>query len=453
MKIKYQLKKIYPLFFLLLLVTRINAQESPVGYTLEKCIGYALNRNNVIQQHNSEIGESEYKRKEQQSQLLPQVSINSQYDRYLEIPSTILPGEIIGQPGEKISVQAGTKNVLDLSARLEQVIYDPGLFQGIKIARSNVELQQLRKSLTEEDVIYNVCHVFYELMSSEEELRVVDTISLKQEELFQIIRQKVNEGASRPIDLNRIQVNINNLKLRKKGLINVIFQQKNYLKTLLGMPIGDLFEINYTSSELIEIADIFPSLAGYNYIGLDILEKQKDIIGIQIKQEKQKYLPVLSGLIAGGYQFQSDKFRITKDPWASSVVVGLRLRFPIFDGFAKRNKIKQLRFQQQNVDFQIRDKQLELDANQRNAINQLQTSYESINEQKNNLLLAEDNYNKTNLLYQEGLIDITDVFNTESTLFNSKVSYVKELINYKKSHIDLLKSQGRLRNNIKAVIK
>lgn len=442
---KYQLKNIFLLFFLILFTVRICAQESLGEYSLQKCIDYALERNYTIRQHDSKIGDSEYKAKELGSQLLPQVSINGSYDRYLEIPSTILPGEIIGKPGEKISVQAGTKNVVDFSARLEQVIYNPGLFQGMKIAKSNIELQHLRRSLTEEEIIYNVSYVFYEIVSSEEELDVVRRMLQKQEELHQIISQKIDQGASRPIDLNRIQVSINNLQLKKRELLNLIYQQKNYLKVLIGMPVDELLEIHYSTTELIETPDIFTAPASRNTIELDILDKEKNIIGLQIKQEKKKYLPVLSGLISGGYQFQSDHLRVAKDPWYSSVVVGMRLSIPLFDGFTKRNKIKQLHFQQQNIDFQIKEATYKLNANQLNAINQMQTSHESINEQKQNLLLAEDNYSKTNLLYQEGLINITDVFSTESALFSTKISYIKELINYKKSYIDLLKSQGQLK--------
>lgn len=443
---KVQFNKSFFTLFLLLFFIKASAQTSLDKYTLEKCINYALDNNYGIRQINSEISESSYKTKEMQSKLLPQITGSGSIDRNLVIPTIILPGEIVGLPGEKLPIQNGTKNFLDFSARIEQVIYDPHLFQGLKIAKNNQELKQLRKSLTEEEMIYNVSYVFYEIISSEKEGTDVNIILSKQEELSKIIEQRIKEGVSRPIDLNRIQVNINNHKLKIKDLENLIFQKKNYLKTLIGFPVDETFEISYPSSDLNQTDDIFFTSTEHDYLELDILEKQKQIVSLQINQEKKNYLPTLSGLISGGYQFQSDELRITKDPWFSSVVVGLRLSVPIFDGFSKRNKIRQLQFQGDNLDFQIVEFKQNMLANEKNALKQLQTSLELINGQKHNLSLAEDNYGKTYMLYQQGLISITDVFDTEATLLNTKISYSKELINYKKNQIDLLKAQGKLKN-------
>lgn len=446
MKLKQKPLRCCLLLFFILIIGKINAQQTLHTLTLEKCIDYALRNNLKIRQAGLSQKESHYRISEVKSKILPQISGNGSVDRNLAIPTMILPGELVGAPGTKIPVQMGTKNVLDFSVRLEQVIYDPNLFQGMKIARTDSELHQLRGLLTEDETIYNVSHVFYGLMGSAEELKDIDTMLSKQTSLAEIVSEKVEKGITRQVDLNRIQVNVNNLKLKKKGIANVLFQQNNYLKTLIGMPVEEVLNIDYVLSASGNTPDSMISTLDSSYIELLILKKEKEMAGHLIRQEKNKYMPTLSGLVSGGYQFQSDQLRLTKDPWYNSVAVGVRLNIPLFDGFAKRNKIQQYNLQKQHIDFQIRDMQQGIMFSKLNAINQLNNSLSSIEEQKKNLLLAEDNYYKTSLLYNQGLIDIIDVFGTESTLLDTKIEYTRELINYKKAKVDLLKALGKLKS-------
>jgi hypothetical protein len=65
---------------------------------------------------------------------LPQINLSGSLDDNVALPKLVLPGEIIGQPGEQIPVEMGTQYVLDASARLEQVIFSPTFFAGIKNA-------------------------------------------------------------------------------------------------------------------------------------------------------------------------------------------------------------------------------------------------------------------------------------------------------------------------------
>jgi len=445
MKLKHKPVRNFIFLFFILNIGKINAQQTFHSLTLEGSIDYALRNNLKIRQADLEQKESQSRIREVKSKMLPQISGSGSVDRNLVIPTEMLPGELVGTPGVKIPVQMGAKNVLDFSLRLEQVIYDPNLFHGLKIARTDRELYQLRGLLTEDETIYNVSYVFYGLMGSAEELKDIDTMLSREQSLAKIVGEKVEKGISRQVDLNRIRVNINNLKLKKKLIENILFQQNNYLKTLIGMPVEETLNIDYILSSPDAKSDSSISTLDSSYVELDILEKEKEMVEHLIRQEKNKYLPTLSGLVSGGYQFQSDQLRIMKDPWYNSVAVGLRVNIPIFDGFAKRNKIQQFHFQKQHLDFQIMDMQQGIISSKLNAINQLNTSLSSIEDQKQNLILAEDNYDKTSLLYIEGLIDIIDVFATESTLLDTKIAYTKELINYKKAQVELLKTSGKLK--------
>ena len=66
--------------------------------------------------------------------------------------------------------------------------------------------------------------------------------------------------------------------------------------------------------------------------------------------------------------------------------------------------------------------------------------------QSENLKLAEKVYTQTMALYTEGLANITDLLETENSLYEVKIAYTTELIRYKKTEIDMLKASGTLNN-------
>lgn len=443
-------KILLPLFLCFLLLTNtVKAQEYTKAYSLKECLDFAVNNSYEIHKSNLDIREASYQVGEAKSGILPQVNINSEYDKYIALPSVVLPGEIIGQPGTQIPVQMGTKNELNFSASLEQVIFSPSLFTGIKVAKNNHELQRLRNIMTKEEIIFDVSNTYYDILNSMKELESTRYILAKQDSLYALTEERVKEGFTREVDLNRIKVNLTNMRMRESNLLNTISQQKKYLQILMGMPIEDGLELDDSEITQIESQDLHIVSPSQGVTQLNILEKQKNILELQKKQEQVKYLPSLSAVVSGGYQFQSDHLRLTKDPWFNSLLVGVRLSVPIFDGLGKRNRIKQIQMQSQKMDYEIVKTRQEISMNFLNAKDQLAVSYQSVQAQSENLQLAEKTYQQTIMLYNEGLAGITDVLDTETTLQDAKTSYVTEIVKYRKAEIDLLKANGELETLLK----
>jgi outer membrane protein TolC len=373
---------------------------------------------------------------------LPQVNAAGSFDNNLAIGKVILPGEIVGQPGTTIAAEMGTKYVLDASARVEQVVFSPSLFTGIKIAKNSIELQRLRATMTGEELIFNVSYAYYDILNSVQELGNINYIIDRQDSLYTLTKRRVEESITREVDLNRLKVNLTNLHVRSENIQNTIAQQKRYLQILMGMSIENTIEPD--DSEINNIAQIVQTSSLQNHTELQILAKQKDILDLEIRQIKNGYLPTLSVVASGGYQFQAENLRLSKEPWFSSFLIGARLSIPVFDGFGKRSQVRQKQAQLQRLYTDIQETSQNIDMNYRNAQQQLSVSRKSVSAQNENLQLAEKVYNQTLLLYQEGMAGMTDLLETETSLREAKTTYTAELIRCKKTEIDLLKSSGML---------
>ncbi|MDR1089838.1 MAG: TolC family protein [Prevotella sp.] len=266
-----------------------------------------------------------------------------------------------------------------------------------------------------------------------------------QDSLYRLMEKRVEENVTREVDLNRIKVNLTNLRAGGKNINNTILQQKHYLQILIGIPIEDAFDVDDSKVQNIGLSELRGYSQPQNRIELDVLNKQKEMLELEIRSHKMEYMPTLSAIATAGYQFQSNRLNLTKEPWYSSAIVGVRLTIPIFDGLGKRSRIRQKQTQLQGLDWNIRETQQTLSANYMNAKNQLEIIYELVQVQSANLQLAEKVYTQTMALYTEGLASITDLLETETSLHEVKIAYATELIRYKKTEIDLLKASGTLK--------
>jgi len=439
------MRTILILVSLLIIGNTVIAQNSNEKFTLGQCLDFAINNSYATHRANLDVIEAGYQINEARSNVLPQINASGSFEHSLVLPTTMLPGELIGESGTQIPVQMGSKNELDFGISVEQVIFSPTLFTGIKIARNSQELQRLRAAMTKEEVIFDVSNAFYDILNSMQELENIRYMISMQDSLYMLMEKRVEENITREVDLNRIKVNLTNLQARGKNMRNTLSQQKRYLQILIGIPIEDAFDVDDSEMKSIGISELRNYSQPQNRIELDVLNKQKEMLELEIRRQQMEYLPTLSAIATVGYQFQSDRLNLTREPWYSSAIVGVRLTIPIFDGLGKRSRIRQKQTQLQSLDWNIRETQQSLSANYMNAKNQLEIIYELVQVQSENLKLAEKVYTQTIALYTEGLANITDLLETETSLHEVKIAYTTELIRYKKTAIDLLKASGTLK--------
>ena len=125
---------------------QVKAIENSQKYSLRQCLDFALNNSYSLHKAKLDISGADYQIQEGKSEVLPQINATGSMDHSLVLSTTMLPGEIIGQPGMQIPVQMGAKNVLDFGVHVEQVVFAPALFTGIKIARNNRSEERLNSS-------------------------------------------------------------------------------------------------------------------------------------------------------------------------------------------------------------------------------------------------------------------------------------------------------------------
>jgi outer membrane protein TolC len=446
---KKKLKTII-LSFLLLCGFCVNGKAQnnpPATFGLQECLRYALQNSYEMHKSKFDAGESEAAHNVAKSGLLPQISGSASMTNNIKLPTMLMPGDFFGMPGEYIGVEMGAKYNAVAGIDLEQVIFDAGLFSDIKMSKNARELASLKEKMTQEELIYNIGNTFYDIMYSQNLLKDnIETLAIM-DSIYKKMELQVIQNVTREIELNRMKVNIGNMKVEIQKTHTLLSRQMNYLKVLMGMPLEYDFLLS-GNMELSPMEHLSSSNTTNNLSGkteLQILHNEKTTTELGIKQLKQMYIPALSLFASTSYNFENEKLTLSdRKFWSNGTAFGVRLSVPIFDGGTKHHKIRQSQFQLRKIEESIKQQQQTLKSNLQNARLQLQISIQSTDAQQENMEVAEKSYKQGIMLYEEGLYSITDLLDIEKSFREAQSAYIYELSNYHKSIIELKKSEGTL---------
>ncbi len=304
----------------------------------------------------------------------------------------MLPGAMNqAEPGKPMALEVGTTWNASASGTLTQQLFNQSVFTGLQAARSGEEYYALQTQQTKEDVIYNVSALYYGLLVRKEKLSVIQSNIDKMTKLVETTQSQLDNGLAKRIDLDRIKVNLVNFQTQKTQLINMLKVDENTLKTLLGMPVSEVIEFPAMALSDIEqkaaVTQDFGSFNLENRTEFKVLKKTEELQQFQKKAYVSEYFPQLSFNAQYSYNGLSDKFDLFKGgnttaQWFGMANIGLTLKIPIFDGFARRSRVNQADLTLQQIGKQLELNKLNLTTQFENARLNLLNSLTTIKTQR-----------------------------------------------------------------------
>ena len=97
------------------------------------------------------------------------------------------------------------------------------------------------------------------------------------------------------------------------------------------------------------------------------------------------------------------------------------------------------------VQEDLKNTELSLNLAFENAKTQISNSIITLNNQKENVELAQEVYDNTRNNYNQGLAPLTDLLDAENSLTTAQNNYSSALLDYRLAEIQLIKSQGNLK--------
>lgn len=439
------------ILFLCTIGLSVNAQVTTL--TLKDAVTYALQNKAEAKKAKLEVENSEYQIQETRSRALPQISANGNLTYNPIIQTTVIDGAGFGAPGTTIQAAFGQKWTSTAGVSLTQAIFDQAVFTGLKAAKSTRQFYQINSQLTEEQVIERVANNYYQVYVQRQKLILLDSNYVNTSKVRDIIKGQFDNGLAKKIDLDRVNVKMSNISTQRQQILNAVQLQENALKFYIGMPMETEIEIPQSEFEVTPAAlsETPNTAARTEYL---LLKKQEELLILQKKSVEAEYYPSLS--LSAGYNYigqgpQMPWFAKPADGvyWSDFSSVGLNLRVPIFTGFGTRSRIRQADIKIRTLQEDIKDTQLSLDLEYKNATTQIKNSLITIENQKENMALAAEILDNTKNNYLQGLASLTDLLDAENASIEAQNNYTSAILDYKLAEVALIKSKGELKTLIK----
>lgn len=424
-----------------------SAQDAIVFNTLEKTISYAIANNNNLKstQINQEIIQAQIA--EVKGRALPQINGNAGFTDNFSLQEQQLPAEILGgEPGTTIGVAFGNRYQYSAGVNVQQELLNFQLFNSVKSTTALAELRNIQTLLTTQDLIVNVIQTYVQIQVFEKQIELLQQNFERTDNLITLSEAKLKEGIIKKLDLNQLLVNRSNLKTQIEDAIFGKNQQMRLFKVLLNVP--STTEISLL--EKLEDRDAYP-------LGIELLldanleyqqiEQSLTLSMIDQKLTKAEYMPTLSASFGYNYLGQANDFAnfdtdVYQGQWSGTW--GVSANIPIFDGFQRRNRLKQKEFATDQLELDKITLKQNIEKDFSDSKEQLLLSNSQIESQASNMRLAQENYDGIKTSYNEGVANLTELLDSEFALRQAQSNYLNALLQSKVAEVSLIKSSGRL---------
>ena len=397
--------------FFFLFVLNGKTQEVEI-LTLEDCLRIGIDNNLSLEGKRKEIQRSKYGVSENRSKLLPQINAIAGYSNNFDPPVSVTDGSSYGVP---YNITQTLQHSANAGLEMQMPLFNQTLYTSMSIAKVMEEITRL-------------------------------------EELRDITQAFFDNGMSMEVDLKRVNINLENLKVQYDNAQAMMKQQLNMLKYIMDYPAEKeiaLIPVNTDSITTVALTGL-----SENIYELQLSQSQVQLAERQKKIITNGYIPSLSLTGSWRYAAYTDKgyhwfHSGPSNQWFRSYGVGLTLRIPIFDGLDKTYKIKKAMIDIENKRLAWEDARKNLQTQYLNAVNDLMNNQRNFKKQKDNYLLAEDVYAVTSDRYREGIASMTEVLQDEMQMSEAQNNYISAHYNYRVTNLMLLKLTGQIESLVK----
>lgn len=432
--------------FFCLPVVSAGAQDT---LALEDCLKIGIENNLSLQSKRKEIQKGRYGISENRARLLPQINGFANYNDNIDPPVSVTDGSAYGNP---YNVTHTLQYSANAGLQLQMPLYNQTLYTSISIARTMDEMNRLTYEKAREDLILQVCKMYYLGQVTAEQIALIKANITRLEELQNITQAFYDNGMAMEVDVKRVNINLENLKVQYDNAQAMLEQQLNLLKYIIDYPAEKQIALVPVNTET--ITPVALTGLSENLYELQLLQSQRQLAEQQKKMIGYGYIPSLN--LTGNWMFSAYTDKAyhwfhsgSSGHWYRSYGLGLSLRVPIFDGLDKRYKTRKAVIDIENIKLAQENTRKNLQTQYLNATNDLMNNQRNFKKQKDNYLLAEDVYTVTMDRYREGITSMTEVLQDEMRMSEAQNNYISAHYNYRVTNLMLLKLTGQIESLVK----
>jgi outer membrane protein TolC len=424
--------------------------------SLEQCLEYAYQNRIELKKSAVEVEIARAKVRETTGIGLPQINGQAQFIHNYAIQTQFLPAVFFADDPNNVPADAPPVPVrfgVDYSASVgltvNQIIFNGSYLVGLQASRTYRELSVRQQEATKVEVADVVSKAYFSLLVAKERFQLLEQNLQRLDSLLRETKVLQENGFAEVIDVNRIEVSYNNLRVEKQKTERLIGLSTELLKFQMNMPESDFLEITGTISDY-QNTIVSNDMAKTNYQNrpeYKVLETATRLQQLELKNQKTNYYPSLVAFANLGFNSGANQFSQLgdfKNNWFEFGLIGLQLNVPIFDGLQRENKIQQSKLELQKLEYDRQNLERTIDFQTRQAQISYRNAVETLEIERRNIALAQEVVRVSRIKYQQGVGSNLEVLNAETSFKEAETNYYAALYDALIAKIDLDKASGNL---------
>lgn len=421
--------------FLLVFISGFS-QENSLSLSLDEAIEYAIENNRSAKNAQRDIEAAKKQKWETTSTGLPQVSATVDYQNFLKQQISLIPAEFFGgTQGEFAEVVFGTKQNINATATLNQLLFDGSYIVALQSSKVFLEISKNAKEKTDLEVRKSVINAYGNVLLAEESIKILNKNKFNLEKNLYETQKIYENGLEEEESVEQLQITLLGIESNLKNSIRLKEISYKMLNLTLGIDI----------QEKVILKDDLPSLTAKN-INLNLMNTALDLENnidfkiaknneksqeLLLKYEKTKALPTLSAFINGGYTGNSDNFDFLKSDqqWFGSSLVGVSLNVPIFSSLGRSAKTQRAKIDYEKAKTELTETEQQLKLQTTNAKSNYQFAIEQYQTAKKNLDLSERIERKNQTKFFEGISSSFELRQAQTQLYTAQQEYLQAMLN------------------------
>ncbi|WP_298901495.1 TolC family protein [uncultured Psychroserpens sp.] len=443
------------------------AQNDPTTFSLQEAIDFALENNRQVKNAQNDIEAAKQQKWETTATGLPQINASVDYQNFLKQQVSLLPAaafdpiggirqledyydldalqtqELPEAPQGFIPVTFGTKQTVNASATLSQLIFDGSYLVGLQSAKVFLDISKNAKTKTDLEVRKAVINAYGNVLLAQESVSILESnIAVLEKNLYET--QKIYENGlgeeenveQLQITLSGVRSNLNNtnrLKTLALQMLNITLGLDIYNGTLLTDTLETL-SADQLSINLLSADDNVQNTIDYMIAANDKTSKE-----LLVKLEKSKALPNLSGFLTGGYNGNSDSFTFLKSnqQWFGSALVGVSLNIPIFSSGKRSAATQRAKINLVKAETELEETEQKIKLQIASAKSNYEFAIEDYENKKQNLALAERIERKNQTKFFEGIGSSFELRQAQTQLYAAQQELLQAMLDVINSKAEL----------------
>lgn len=437
-----------------LLLTASIAQAQPVTtLSLKECMEYAMKHNYAVKNAALDVLIQQAQNDQTVAAAYPHINAKTDFN-YFNIPQRSFVDASSFSPGIPAGTIVPIAFTLPFAASAgitaSQLLFDGSVLVALQARRTVLEFSKLNGAVTEENIRYNVLKSYNSLVIAYRQYDIIKSSLAFARSLEHDITVTQQTGFAEKIDVQRTQVQVNNLANDSIRIGSMLTISEQMLKYQIGMDINTRIVLTDTNiaQHRAEAAALAAEEKNYERVPeYKLLSTALKLNEYNLRRYKLAALPTLSSFWAYGSNYGSTKFSdmlLFNKYWASSTI-GLSLNIPIFNGFVRQNQVTEAKLNIEKTKNNIDNMKMTIDFQASVARTTLKNAILQVQSQKSNMEISNEVLELARKKYKAGVGSNLEVTTAQTDQLRAQTGYFSAMLEVTNAEADLKKALGLLK--------